>query len=112
MTSHDHHAHQHQAMPVDGEIVRDPVCGMKVDPGTGKPSAEHAGHRYHFCSEGCREKFLAEPDAYLTATDPVCGMDVDRASAERFLRHEGSGRYFCSEACETKFKADPGKYAS
>jgi Cu+-exporting ATPase len=112
MTSHDHHPHQHQAMPVDGEIVRDPVCGMKVDPRTAKPSADHAGHRYHFCSEACRTKFLAEPDAYLTATDPVCGMDVDRASAERFLRHEGSGRYFCSEACETKFKADPGKYAS
>lgn len=97
-------------MPAQGGIIRDPVCGMTVDPGAGKPFAEHSGHRYHFCSEGCRKKFLAEPDAYLTATDPVCGMDVDRASAVHFLQHGGSGRYFCSSGCKGKFEANPGSY--
>ncbi|MCV0396384.1 MAG: heavy metal translocating P-type ATPase [Rhizobiaceae bacterium] len=116
MASHDHRSHAHSldatgaSVPGTGEVVRDPVCGMMVDPTTGK-SAEHGGHRYHFCSEGCRAKFMAEPDAYLTAVDPVCGMDVDRASARHFLRHQGKGQYFCSEACERKFEADPERYA-
>jgi Cu+-exporting ATPase len=44
----------------------DPVCGMAVDPNAGKPSYQHAGHIYHFCSDGCRSKFAADPDRYLT----------------------------------------------
>ena len=42
----------------------DPVCGMTVDPQTAKHRAEHAGHTYHFCSAGCREKFIADPQRY------------------------------------------------
>ena len=57
-----------------GTVVRDPVCGMIVDPAAGKPSATYQGHAYHFCSEGCRTKFTREPEAYLTATDPVSGV--------------------------------------
>ncbi|HUS55181.1 MAG TPA: YHS domain-containing protein, partial [Thermohalobaculum sp.] len=50
----------------DNEVItRDPVCGMTVDPNAGKPSHEHAGHTYHFCSAGCRDKFVAEPQKYL-----------------------------------------------
>jgi len=43
----------------------DPVCGMTVDLRTAKHRAEHDGHAYHFCSARCREKFVAEPSAYL-----------------------------------------------
>ncbi|RWK51681.1 MAG: YHS domain-containing protein, partial [Mesorhizobium sp.] len=52
-------------------VIRDPVCGMTVDPAAGKPSATFGGHSYHFCSEGCRTKFMKEPEAFLKATDPV-----------------------------------------
>jgi len=44
---------------------RDPVCGMKVDPETSKHRAEHAGQIFHFCSAGCRTKFVADPEKYL-----------------------------------------------
>ncbi|RVC57463.1 YHS domain-containing protein, partial [Mesorhizobium sp. M00.F.Ca.ET.038.03.1.1] len=91
-------------------VIRDPVCGMTVDPAAGKPTAEHGGRTFHFCSERCRTKFLAEPESYLTATDPVCGMSVDRASARHFVRHDGKGFYFCSAACQGKFEAEPAKY--
>ena len=47
-----------------GEGARDPVCGMRVDPGTAR-HAEHKGSRYYFCSEGCRSKFAADPEKYL-----------------------------------------------
>jgi Cu+-exporting ATPase len=83
---------------------------MTVHPNAGKPSADHAGHSYHFCSEGCRTKFVKEPEAYLTAVDPVCGMKVDRASAKHFLRHEGEKHYFCSARCKEKFEAAPRDY--
>ena len=45
--------------------VKDPVCGMKVDPAKTAHHAEHDGHAYHFCSAGCCTKFIADPAAYL-----------------------------------------------
>ncbi|MGF7008964.1 Cu+-exporting ATPase [Aminobacter sp. BE322] len=91
-------------------MIRDPVCGMVVDPAAGKPTLEREGHLFHFCSAGCRDKFVKEPEKYISATDPVCGMGVDRSSARNFLKHEGSSFYFCSPACEGKFKAEPARY--
>ena len=111
------HDHQHEHAAENGHsrsgedaVIRDPVCGMTVDPGAGKPTADHDGHTYHFCSESCRAKFVKAPENYLTATDPVCGMKVDRATAKHFARHEGQGQYFCSPGCKSKFEADPEKY--
>ena len=68
--------------------MRDPVCGMRVDAGS-KFHQEHAGHLYHFCSEGCRGRFAAEPETYIEAVDPVCGMSVDRATAKHLSKHAG-----------------------
>ncbi|WP_262048572.1 heavy metal translocating P-type ATPase [Bradyrhizobium sp. Bra78] len=45
--------------------VRDPVCGMTVDPSTSKHRFEHHGETFHFCSAGCRTKFAADPAKYL-----------------------------------------------
>jgi Cu+-exporting ATPase len=38
---------------------------MTVDPAETPHHAEHVGKTYHFCSAGCRTKFVANPDAYL-----------------------------------------------
>ncbi|CAM3216557.1 Cation-transporting P-type ATPase [Sphingomonas antarctica] len=46
--------------------VKDVVCGMDVDPAATAHHATHEGHDYHFCSAGCRTKFVADPDHYLT----------------------------------------------
>lgn len=114
-----HHHHDHtgggaccaaQGAGAAPALLRDPVCGMTVDPEKNKPTAEFAGHTYHFCCEGCRSKFLAEPDAYMSATDPVCGMSVTRADAPHFARHEGRKFWFCSARCKEKFEADPQTY--
>jgi len=116
-TGHDHHRHADGAQCGCGHdekaedlVVRDPVCGMTVDPNASKPSLDYEGHTYHFCSDGCRKKFEAAPQDYLTAKDPVCGMNVDRASATHFLKHEGEKFYFCSAGCKVKFEADPETY--
>ncbi len=93
-------------------ITRDPVCGMVVDPAAGKPSVEHDGHTFHFCHQGCADKFVADPQSYLTAEDPVCGMDVNRATARYLTKHEGQRFYFCASGCHDKFEASPETYLS
>lgn len=54
-----------QAEPEAGKTL-DPVCGMTVDPAKSPHHAVHAGHDYAFCSAGCRTKFLADPEKYLS----------------------------------------------
>ncbi|WP_436930899.1 permease [Halosimplex halobium] len=46
------------------ETVRDPVCGMEVDPGEADHSVEHDGRTYYFCSQSCKESF--DPEAANT----------------------------------------------
>ena len=91
-------------------LVRDPICGMTVDPEAGKPQLEHDGHDFHFCSEGCLQKFAANPAAHRTSVDPVCGMTVERATAVYVAKHAGSREYFCSARCMAKFESDPEAY--
>ena len=105
---HDHH-HHHGDQPQE-TVTRDPVCGMTVDPNAGKPSLDYQGRTFHFCCNGCKAKFEAAPESYLTAKDPTCGMTVDRATARHFLKHEGEKFYFCSAGCKAKFEADPSAY--
>jgi P-type Cu+ transporter len=54
----------HEPAPTEHR-VKDPVCGMSVDPHNAKHTAEHNGHPFYFCSAGCRTKFLADPGRYL-----------------------------------------------
>ncbi|WP_256460583.1 heavy metal translocating P-type ATPase [Bradyrhizobium ontarionense] len=116
--------------------VKDPVCGMSVDPATSKHRFEHQGQTFHFCSAGCRTKFAADPAKYLAPAaapaaaasccgghdhhahqhdetkviDPVCGMSVDLATSKHRFDHQGHTFHFCSAGCRTKFAADPAKY--
>ena len=76
-SEHDHRHHQpersnathglHQPHDVTGATtVADPVCGMSVTLGAGKPSFEYGRKTWHFCSQKCRDKFAADPARYLT----------------------------------------------
>ena len=114
--------------------VKDPVCGMTVNPATAKYSHTHAGKTYYFCCQGCLEKFMAKPETYLVAPrpaasglvvlsapkpvaagvarvkDPVCGMDVDPSTAKFKFEHAGRPYSFCSAGCVAKFQANPDSY--
>ncbi len=37
--------------------VRDPVCGMEIDPSSAAATEEYEGQTYSFCSEACHAKF-------------------------------------------------------
>ena len=68
-----HPSHDH-APPAVEDAVKDPVCGMTVDPHTARHRAVHDGHPYYFCSAGCRTKFLADPARYL---DPAKAAEAE-----------------------------------
>ncbi|MGX9189343.1 heavy metal translocating P-type ATPase [Stenotrophomonas sp. Ker107b] len=51
--------------------VKDPVCGMDVDPATTAHHARHDHSDYHFCSDGCRRRFSADPQRYLEPSSHV-----------------------------------------
>ena len=53
----------------DAKTAKDPVCGMMVDPTATPHQASHDGRDYHFCSAGCRTKFVADPERYLSEGD-------------------------------------------
>jgi len=62
-----------------GARVRDPVCGMTVDPATAKHSVEHAASTYYFCCGGCANRFRQDPAAALakgTAQPPARGKYI------------------------------------
>jgi membrane fusion protein, copper/silver efflux system len=47
------------------ETQKDPVCGMEVDPDSPHAiTAQYRGKTWHFCSEGCKRTFQANPDKY------------------------------------------------
>jgi Cu+-exporting ATPase len=60
-------------MDAPGKMI-DPVCGMAVDPATAAATAEYEGRTYHFCSVGCRDRFVADPSRYVAAADGTAGV--------------------------------------
>ncbi|MGA8379822.1 MAG: heavy metal translocating P-type ATPase [Stellaceae bacterium] len=66
---------------LEHERVRDPVCGMMVDPAASPHRAEHAGHAYHFCSRSCREQFIADPAHYLAPVPAATASPVASAAS-------------------------------
>jgi P-type Cu+ transporter len=45
--------------------MKDPVCGMQVDPTTAAGTSNYQGQTYYFCSMGCKAKFDASPAQYV-----------------------------------------------
>ena len=57
----------------------DPVCGMTVTVDGAAGRATHAGHDYLFCSTGCRQAFVADPDPFLRALTAEGGASTGAA---------------------------------
>ena len=59
------HETEHDVHERPGQSVKDPVCGMTVDPHAAQHRHTYNGRPYYFCSASCREKFAANPSQYL-----------------------------------------------
>lgn len=45
--------------------VKDPVCGMTIDPATAAATREHEGITYYFCNPSCADKFDQDTARYI-----------------------------------------------
>jgi Cu+-exporting ATPase len=94
--------------------VKDPVCGMMVDPHTAKHRHVHSGLPYYFCSGRCREKFVADPAKYLDpaarAAEPVPAGTIYTCPMHPEIRQVGPGACpICGMALEPELvTADAG----
>jgi len=52
------------------QTVKDPVCGMEVDPKTAAASYEYEGKTYYFCCTHCRDEFRSNPEDHLAEAEP------------------------------------------
>lgn len=99
MSTHPHnHASGHAccgAKASDGAAtVKDPVCGMSVDPTTTAHRASHGGQDYFFCSAGCRTKFIGDPMRYLNPrveAEPAVPGAIYTCPMHPEIRQEGPG---------------------
>jgi len=46
-------------------MVKDPVCGMMVDPKKAAAKSEYKGQTYYFCAQGCKAAFDKDPEKYV-----------------------------------------------
>lgn len=92
--AHDHHGHDHGHSHAEGGVL-DPVCGMTVDPHTAKHRHDYKGRTYYFCSAGCRTKFAADPEKYLSPderkAEPVPAGTIYTCPMHPEIRQEGPG---------------------
>ncbi len=55
-------------------MIKDPVCGMEIDPANAVATRSTKGGKYHFCSIQCAETFDSDPHRYThraAATEPA-----------------------------------------
>ncbi|TDI57957.1 MAG: YHS domain-containing protein, partial [Alphaproteobacteria bacterium] len=69
-------------------MVKDPVCGMDVDPETTSHHHDHGGTTHYFCGPGCKTKFKADPEGYLSG-------DIQRAKAAAGAAMPADAEYTC-----------------
>jgi Cu+-exporting ATPase len=81
------------------ETVKDPVCGMDVEPATSKHQLEHLGKTFHFCSAHCLEKFRKDPGHFLTDI-PVAARAAVPATKD--------SRYYVCPMCPEVRQVAPG----
>ncbi|MGH7866931.1 MAG: YHS domain-containing protein, partial [Candidatus Dormibacteraceae bacterium] len=67
---------------VSRTLVKDPVCGMEVDPGTAVGTFDYQGQKYYFCNPRCLERFQADPKSFLASDDhPEKGSHQPRSAS-------------------------------
>jgi Cu+-exporting ATPase len=48
--------------------VKDPICGMEINPQTAFATREHMGQTFYFCSKNCVDQFDANPHRFMAGS--------------------------------------------
>jgi len=108
----------------------DPVCGMQVERQLAPATARGGDRTYFFCSDRCRDRFVADPGRFRPddsprinepetrrhdmsqEIDPVCGMTVEPESAAAKREYGGKAYYFCNPGCAKAFDRQPEAFVN
>src|SRR4051812_13624640 len=87
-------------LPMRAQGVRDPVCGMNVDPEKAAATFVHDGRTYYFCAPVCRDRFQADPEWYLSLAEKAkpAMSEVSKEAQEKGRTESGrteSGAWTC-----------------
>lgn len=85
------HHHTERGDAHAGSLVKDPVCGMSVDPATAAHRAEYDGSNYVFCSARCKAKFDADPVHYAALASVTLSGHHDDAPVGPGQPHHHDG---------------------
>ena len=86
--------------------VRDPVCGMNIEPQSAFAKREHMGQTYYFCSQSCVDQFNADPHRYMT-TSATTGFNPERSLTRIELPLSGPPSNRQSSHLESTLRALP-----
>ena len=76
--------------------VRDPVCGMEIDPASAAGTAVRNDETFYFCSEHCRQKFLQEGGSAAATTPNESQGEHSAAETKVAATARKPGKkYFC-----------------
>ena len=93
-------------------MVKDPVCGMDIDPQSAFARREHMGQTFYFCSQNCVDQFDADPHKYAIAGSIATGFNPDLPLARVELPIVGLQKTDRAQALEAALKAVPGVRAA
>ena len=109
--SNDAQSHPGNLAESSNPLAKDPVCGMSIDPDLTAHHAAHDGQDYHFCSVGCRTKFVAESQKYLAdapnAVSQAASSAIWTCPMHAQIRRPGPGNCpICGMALEPEAPSD------
>src|SRR5512134_2644208 len=87
--------------------VRDPVCGMEINPESASTRREHMGQTFYFCSRSCADLFDKDPHRYMT-TSATTGFNPERTLSRIELPLSGSPPHGHSPRLEAALRALSG----
>ena len=84
-------------------MVKDPICGMKVDPKKAKFTFEKDGKTYYFCSQDCYKAFKNK-DLDKNQAEVISANKTEKCT----IRIEGMSCGACAAKVEKNFKSQKG----
>src|SRR4051794_2114218 len=85
-------------LPMRAQTVRDPVCGMNVDPEKAAATFVHKGQTFYFCAPVCRDRFQSDPEWYLSLADkakPAMPAMSQELAKDAHVAVNGEGVWTC-----------------
>src|SRR6266404_4819486 len=80
--------------------MKDPVCGMTVDPQKSAGRVEHGGKTYYFCSARCAERFEENPQNFIAAPG-TAGMEHNALPPAHHSHEDSHAAFPAAEDAKT-----------